>query len=177
MQSPSISFNSPLPKAGIVIERERSVCEPVLLGWREWLSLPELGIAAIKAKLDTGARTSSLHIDTLETFESDGRTWLRFRVAATSRRHAPPIQCEAPAIGRRSVTDSGGHSSQRWFIRTHIDLGGIGFEAEINLTNRRNMLFPMLLGRSALARPLPGKRFLLDPALSYCCGRPVRARS
>jgi hypothetical protein len=159
-----------------VNDRERSVCEPVLLGWREWLALPQLGIAEIKAKLDTGARTSALHVDTLETFERDGATWLRFRISATGRRQMPSIQCEAPAIARRAVMDSGGHSTQRWFIRTHIDLGGVGFDAEINLTNRRNMLFPMLLGRSALSRPLPGKRFLLDPALSYRCGRPARAR-
>ncbi|MGH8124171.1 MAG: ATP-dependent zinc protease family protein, partial [Rudaea sp.] len=110
---------------------------------------------------------SSLHVDTLQTQERAGRTWLRFSVAASGRRHAPLIECEAPAIGHRMVSDSGGHATLRWFIRTRIELGGVGFDAEINLTNRHNMLFPMLLGRSAL-----GHRFLLDPAASYRCGKP-----
>ena len=153
------------------IVRESGVRGPILLGWREWLRLPELGIVAIKAKIDTGARTSSLHVETLETVECDGLTWLRFSVAAAGRRHAPLVQCEAPAIGRRKVTDSGGHTTLRWYISTRIELAGTGFDAEINLTNRRNMLFPMLLGRSAL-----GHRFLLDPASAYRGGKPMRAR-
>ena len=145
--------------------------DPIVIGWREWLTLPELGVAAIKAKVDTGARTSSLHVDTLQTQERSGRTWLRFSVAASGRRHAPLIECEAPAIGRRAVSDSGGHVTLRWFIRTRIELGGIGFDAEINLTNRHDMLFPMLLGRSAL-----GHRFLLDPTASYRCGKPNKPK-
>ncbi len=145
--------------------------DPVAIGWREWLALPELAIPAIKAKIDTGARTSSLHVDTLETSERGGRTWLRFTISATGRRHAPRIECMAPAVARRAVTDSGGHVTQRWFIRTPIELAGQRFEAEINLTDRRNMLFPMLLGRLAL-----GQRFIVDPAASYRCGRPLRPR-
>lgn len=139
---------------------------PIVIGWREWLVLPELGIPAIKAKIDTGARTSALHVDTLEIDEHDGCTWLRFSVAATGRKHAPRVECTAPAIARRTVTDSGGHATLRWFIRTRIELGGASFETEINLTNRRNMLFPMLLGRSALSHC-----FAIDPAASYRCGR------
>ncbi|TLY49425.1 MAG: ATP-dependent zinc protease [Gammaproteobacteria bacterium] len=146
--------------------------DSVSIGWREWLALPELAIPAIKAKIDTGARTSSLHVDTLEARERGGRTWLYFSVSATGRRHAPRIDCVAPAIARRAVTDSGGHVTQRWFIRTPIELAGLRFEAEINLTDRRNMLFPMLLGRLAL-----GHRFLIDPAASYRCGRPLRLKS
>ena len=139
---------------------------PIVIGWREWLALPELGIPAIKAKIDTGARTSSLHVDTLDVEERGGATWLRFGVSATGRRRAPRMQCSAPAIGRRAVIDSGGHATLRWFIRTQVELGGTSFETEINLTNRRNMLFPMLLGRSAL-----GDRFAVDPSSSYRCGR------
>lgn len=138
----------------------------IVVGWREWLALPDLGIPAIKAKIDTGARTSALHVDTLDVEERDGRTWLRFGVTATGRKHAPRVECTAPAIARRSVTDSGGHATLRWFIRTRIELGGASFETEINLTNRRNMLFPMLLGRSAL-----GSRFSVDPGASYRLGR------
>ena len=139
---------------------------PIVIGWREWLALPELGIPAIKAKIDTGARTSSLHVDTLIVDERDSVTWLHFSVSATGRKHVPPVHCSAPAIARRTVTDSGGHATLRWFIRTRIELCGACFETEINLTDRRNMLFPMLLGRSAL-----GDRFAVDPADSYCCGR------
>lgn len=139
---------------------------PIVIGWREWLALPGLGIAAIKAKIDTGARTSSLHVDTLAVDERDGGTWVRFSVSAGGRRHPSRVECAAPAIARRAVTDSGGHRTLRWFIRTPIVLGGASVEAEINLTDRRDMLFPMLLGRSAL-----GDHFAVDPAVSYRCGR------
>jgi hypothetical protein len=145
--------------------------EHPLIGWREWLALPHLGLDALKAKIDTGARSSSLHVDSICEFERDGRTWLRFAVA-TRRRGASLVDCEAPAFDRRDVTDSGGHITSRWFIRTAIRLAGIEWEAEINLTNRRNMLFPMLLGRSALC-----DRFRVDPQLSFACGRlKMRAR-
>jgi hypothetical protein len=150
---------------------EPSVSEAFVIGWREWLALPDLGVGAVKAKIDSGARTSALHVDTIDCRERDGVTWLHFSVA-TGRRQAAPIECMAPAIARRNVTDSGGHTTLRWFIRTRVELGGIGFETEINLTNRRNMLFPMLLGRSAL-----GQRFLLDPAASYRCGKPQRVKA
>jgi hypothetical protein len=143
--------------------------DPILIGWREWLAMPKLGLAAIKAKIDTGARTSSLHVSMLEADERAGQTWLRFAVAPR-RRNAALVYCEAPASDRRDVTDSGGHRTQRWFIRTEISLAGSRFMAEINLTNRGDMLFPMLLGRTALR-----ERFRVDPQLSYVCGRP-RAR-
>ncbi len=145
--------------------------EHLLIGWREWLALPQLGLGALKAKIDTGARSSSLHVDDLREFQREGRTWLRFAVA-TRRRGAGLVDCEAPALDRRDVTDSGGHITSRWFICTTIRLAGVEWEVEINLTNRRNMLFPMLLGRSALSG-----RFRVDPQLSYACGRlKMRAR-
>ena len=136
-----------------------------LIGWREWLALPQLGLAALKVKVDTGARSSSLHVDGLHEYVRDGRTWLRFTLA-TGRRGIGLVECQAPAFDRRDVTDSGGHVTSRWFIRTVVCLAGIDWETEINLTDRRNMLFPMLLGRSALSG-----RFRVDPQLSYACGR------
>lgn len=139
-----------------------------LIGWREWLALPQLGLAALKVKIDTGARSSSLHVDAIEEYPCDGTTWLRF-VVATGRRGAASVRCEAPALDRREVTDSGGHVTSRWFIRTTVRLCGVEWESEINLTNRRNMLFPMLLGRTAL-----GGRFRVDPQLSFASGRPRR---
>ena len=139
-----------------------------LIGWREWLALPQLDLRALKVKIDTGARSSSMHVDSIEEYQRDGVTWLRFLVA-TGRRGAASVQCEAPAFDRRDVTDSGGHVTCRWFIRTVVRLAGVEWESEINLTNRRNMLFPMLLGRTALRG-----RFRVDPQLSFACGRPRR---
>ena len=136
-----------------------------LIGWRERLSLPELGLRSIKVKVDTGARTSALHVAWLEEFHRNGQTWLRFAVD-TVRRKATPIIGEARGIERRDVMDSGGHVTARWFVRTLVEIAGASFEAEINLTNRGNMLFPMLLGRSALSG-----RFVVDPNRSYIHGR------
>jgi len=144
--------------------------ETLTLGWREWLALPLLGIGAIKAKLDSGARTSSLSVVSAETFERDGRLHVRFRVRPR-RRSDKTIACEAPVVDRRPVTDSGGHTGERWFIRTGIVLAGRHFETDIDLTDRRAMLFPLLLGRAAL-----GGRFRIDPALSYTVPKPEPAR-
>ena len=136
-----------------------------VLGWREWLALPELGIHAIRAKIDTGARSSALHVDSLESFQSNGREWVRFTVA-TGPGDAKPVVVESTVHDHRPVTDSGGHVSERIFLRTRLLLAGQDFPVEINLTSRRNMLFPMLLGRTALAR-----HFLIDPARSFRAGR------
>lgn len=138
----------------------------VTLGWREWLALPQLGIVALKAKVDTGARSSSLHVESLQAFRRDGADWVRF-VVRSGRRHPHFNTCEARVADRRAVTDSGGHVTRRWFIRTELALAGVRFEADINLTDRRDMLFPMLVGRSAL-----NARFLVDPARSYLGWRP-----
>ncbi|RDI98429.1 ATP-dependent zinc protease [Dyella solisilvae] len=137
------------------------MADVITLGWRERLALPLLGIPRLKAKLDTGARSSSLHVDALESFERDGETWLRFAVNVGSR-HRVGVACEAPALDRRAVTDTGGRRTLRWFIRTEVQLAGECFPVDINLTDRRHMLFPMLLGRTALLG-----RFAVDPALSY----------
>jgi hypothetical protein len=115
----------------------------------------------LKAKLDTGARSSSLHVDTLESFQKDGATWLRFSIRV-GRRVPAEVHCEAPALDRRAVTDTGGRRTVRWFIRSNIRLAGQTFDVDINLTNRRHMLFPLLLGRSAL-----DGRFAVDSSLSY----------
>ncbi len=146
-----------------MVERGRQL-KPVL-GWREWLALPDLGIHAIRAKLDSGARSSALHVDSLETFHSGGREWVRFSVA-TGPSDGNLVLVESTVYDRRPVTDSGGHVSERIFVRTRLLLAGQEYPVEINLTSRRNMLFPMLLGRTALAR-----HFLIDPARSFRAGR------
>ncbi|KAA2285281.1 ATP-dependent zinc protease family protein [Arenimonas fontis] len=139
--------------------------QPVCLGWREWVALPALGIVAMRAKVDTGARSSALHVEFQESFRREGVEWVRFAVATGVHGFGDSL-AEAPVLDRRSVTDSGGHSTQRVFIRTSLRLAGQEWEADINLTRRRNMLFPMLLGRTALAG-----RFVVDPAASFLHGQ------
>jgi hypothetical protein len=145
------------------------IVECTTLGWREWLALPGFGIAAIRAKLDTGARSSALHVEALETFREQGVLKVRFMVRPR-RRGGRVVACTAPITDRRPVTDSGGHRSERWFIQADMALAGRQFVAEINLSDRHSMLFPLLLGRSALAG-----RFHVDAALSYTCLRPSGA--
>ncbi len=144
---------------------ERGKPSKQVLGWREWLALPDLGIHAIRAKIDTGARSSALHVDTLESFQSGGREWVRFTVA-TEVTEVDQVVVESTVHDRRLVTDSGGHVSERIFVRSRLLLAGQEYSVEINLTSRRNMLFPMLLGRTALAR-----HFLIDPGRSFRAGR------
>jgi hypothetical protein len=146
--------------------------DPILVGWREWLALPDLGVAAIKAKIDTGARTSALHVERLEYFELDGRRWVRFELEPRSRRHGKPLVCEAPIVDERPVTDSGGDRALRPFIRTLVAIGPEVWGIEINLTNRRSMMFPLLLGRTAMRG-----RLQVDPEQSFVLGRPRRRKT
>lgn len=138
-----------------------------IAGWREWLALPDLGIPAIKAKIDTGARSSALHVDHLELIERGGRSYVRFTLRPAV--DLPEVSAEAAVIEVRPVTDSGGRTSHRPFIVTTLALAGQRWPIEINLTNRTNMLFPMLLGRTAMAG-----RLLIDPAQSHLLGAPNR---
>lgn len=149
--------------------RRDTPATPLRIGWREWLALPDLGIAAIKAKADTGARSSALHVERQEEFERDGERWVRFTVVPASRRRQQPLVCESRVIDERTVTDSSGDRKKRLFIRTRVRLGADDWEIEMNLTNRRGMLFPMLLGRTAMAG-----RVEIDPGQSFLLGRPRR---
>ena len=137
------------------------------LGWREWLSLPELGIEHIKAKVDTGARTSALHAFFLEPFHRDGEDWVRFRIHPLQKNDALVVESETRVIDQRSVRDSGGHAENRYVIETTILIGEQQVTAEMTLTDRESMLFRMLLGRTALKG-----RFSVDPARSFTLGKP-----
>ncbi len=137
-----------------------------VLGWREWVSLPSFGVEAVKAKIDTGARTSSLHAFRLTTLEREGATWATFEVHPRQRSPADAIVVEAPVVEFRRVRSSNGSVQQRPVIRTEIEVGGSRWPIDVTLTNRDEMGFRMLIGRAAIRR-----RFVVDPARSYLSGR------
>ncbi len=139
--------------------------DQTIIGWREWLALPELQVPAIKAKIDTGARTSALHAFFVEPFTKDGRQMVRFGVHPLQKRLDVEIFCEAPVKDFREVSDSGGHREMRYVIETTILIGDLPRQIEMTLTNRDNMKFRMLLGRTAM------EGLQVIPDQSYITGR------
>ncbi len=151
------------------MQKSREGDAPFLIGWREWAALPDLGLGLVKAKIDTGARTSTLHAFSVETFHADGRLCVRFGVHPLQKRTDVAVYGEAPVIDQRLVTDSGGHCEERYVIETRLVFAGCDWPIELTLTNREVMLFRMLLGRTALAW-----RMLVDPSTSFVTGRVSR---
>ncbi|MFK8083428.1 MAG: ATP-dependent zinc protease [Granulosicoccus sp.] len=142
------------------------------VGWREWVSLPELGLPAIKAKVDTGARTSAIHASDIERFKhDDGSDWVNFTVMPIQRLTTISRRCAAPLVDIRKVTDSGGHTEERFFISTKLVIGELTRTVEITLAQRSDMLFRMLLGRTSMVPDI-----VVNPHLSYTLGR-MKARA
>lgn len=130
------------------------------IGWREIVHLPDLGLRGIPAKIDTGARTSSLHATILDEFERDGELFVRF--AVDFERQKVRQVCEAVHIDWRGITSSNGDTQRRRIIKTPLKIGALRFRAEISLADRSDMQFPMLIGRSSLRG-----RFVVDSGHSW----------
>lgn len=137
-------------------------------GWREWVALPMLQLLQVRAKLDTGARSSALHVERQWRYTEAGTPWVGFQVRPSAR--GPLVEAAAMIADERMVTDSGGHRTLRVFVRTQLRLAGIEHDIEMNLADRCGMRFPLLLGRTALS-----PRFMIDPAASFLHGRRHRA--
>jgi hypothetical protein len=139
----------------------------IVIGLREWVALPELGVVGLRAKIDTGASTSVLHATEISEFERDGQRWVRFTAhigTLVQRRH----RCEAPLVTRKIIKSSNGHVQTRYVVRTLLALGDHLWPVEFTLTCRKTMRYRLLLGSKAL---MDGK-WLVDPAQTYIQAKP-----
>ena len=144
---------------------------PTIIGFREWISLPGLQLVALKAKIDTGAKTSSLHAFDIKLVKRGGKTFVKFKVHPIQHNLELVVACAAPLIDRRLVTDSGGHKELRYVIHTILHIGGLKKTIELTLTNRETMKYRMLIGREAL------KQFYIDPSQSYLLKKNLKQRN
>ena len=142
----------------------------ITVGWREWVYLPELGLPWLKAKIDTGARTSCLHAFSIEPFEKNQQKWLRFGIHPHQDDTDTEVYCEAQVVDERIVTDSGGHQEERYVISARLIMGQLDMPVELTLTNRDTMRFRMLIGRTAMEN-----RIVVNPAASFLLGKPPKA--
>jgi hypothetical protein len=139
------------------------------IGWREWVALPDLGVTRIKAKIDTGARSSAIHAFGLEHFRRRGHDIVRFTIHPLQRSNKRVVIAEAEMVDERIVRSSNGVHALRPVIITRLEILGESWPIELTLASRDEMGFRMLLGRQAIR-----SRFLIDPGRSYLAGRPLR---
>lgn len=136
------------------------------IGWREIVSLPDLGIPSLGAKIDTGARTSALHATAIRQLDRDGKHWLEFEIPASKSRLAQ--RCLAPLVDARQIKNTGGVPETRYVIETSLVLGKKRWKIEVSLADRENMTFDLILGRTAIRR----RRLYVDPGRSFLAGPP-----
>ena len=137
-----------------------------IVGWREWVSLPELGVNSIKAKLDSGAKTSAMHAWDQEIYDQGNQPWVRFCTHPLQHDLDTSVDCKAPLADHRWITNSGGTREHRFVISTTLEIAGMSWPIELSLTNRDEMGFRMLIGRDAMRGHL-----VVDPSKSYCMGK------
>ena len=125
--------------------------EKTVAGWKEWVSLPELGVERISAKLDTGAKSSAIHARDIIEFEKRGAPWVEFVLCADPNPKNEGFHCTAPVVDKRAIRSSSGHVEDRYVVRTFVKLGRETWPIELTLANREEMEFRLLLGRDALA--------------------------
>ena len=156
-------------------ERRRPAVAPgprkQAVGWREWVALPDLGVLRIKAKLDTGARSSALHAFNVKPLQRDGKYLVEFDVHPLQRNDEVIKTCVAEAVDYRWITNSGGGREKRFVIVTALQMGGDAWPIEVTLTDRDQMGFRMLIGRTAMEH-----RLVIDPTASYRLGKPRKAK-
>lgn len=158
------------PGTGASADSPSNTIAQTVAGWREWVSLPGLGVGWIKAKLDTGARTSAIHAFDLEAFEKDGERWVRYAVHPWQDSDEDSVTCVSKVVDQREVRSSSGHVEERYVVCLEISMVGHRVAAEVTLSRRDEMGFRMLIGREALRQG-----FLVDPDRSYLGGRPKRS--
>lgn len=139
----------------------------MIIGACEWVALPELGIARLRARVDTGAKSCALHASDIQVFERDGLDWIRFKVHLDHPAHSHDRQCECRLKDVRSVRSTSGKAEQRFTIRTPIIIGHSRWLVDITLTNREKMRYRMLLGRTAMEN-----HALVYPARTFLQGKP-----
>jgi len=138
-----------------------------IIGWREWVSFPELGIEKIKSKIDTGARSSALHAYTIEPYKTkSGKLRVKFMVHPLQKNNKILVACHADVVDQRTIKSSSGQKELRTTILTKLRLGEEEWPIELTLTNRDTMGFRLLIGRTAIK-----KRFLVDPQKSFLAGK------
>lgn len=155
-----------LPKATLP-KQTRPKRERPAIGWREWAALPVFGVERIKAKVDTGARSSALHAFDMKIFDRDGEEWIAFSIHPNQRDDRASLRVEAPLHDRRKVRPSTGKAKERPVVRVPITVGQDTWPIEITLVRRDMMGFRMLLGRQAVRG-----RYVIDPGRSFLAGQP-----
>jgi len=150
---------SGMPESKTMKKKKKTKKQLSLLGWREWISLPDLDVDKISAKIDTGAHTSSLYATHIKVAEIDGKEFASFRVTYGKPGKRKFSTTRAPLVGFRKIKSSSGETEERPVIKTSVCIMGQCWKSEITLTSRQSMQFPMLLGRACLK-----KRFIVDPS-------------